>query len=101
VAIFDWDNTVVKNDIGYGTNFWMLRNDKVLQPANKDWKSTNRYLTDAAAKALAVACGADTPAGQPLKTSSNTECADEILAILEDKTRSGEPALRASMPATS
>ncbi|BCW48536.1 haloacid dehalogenase-like hydrolase [Arthrobacter sp. StoSoilB13] len=92
VAIFDWDNTVVKNDIGYGTNFWMLRNDKVLQPANKDWKSTNRYLTDAAAKALAVACGTDTPAGQPLKTSSNTECADEILAILEDKTRSGEPA---------
>ncbi|HWN33080.1 MAG TPA: hypothetical protein VNP03_10050 [Pseudonocardia sp.] len=34
VAIFDWDNTVVKNDIGYGTNYWMLRNDKILQPAN-------------------------------------------------------------------
>lgn len=92
VAIFDWDNTVVKNDIGYGTNFWMLRHDKVLQPANKDWKSTNRYLTDAAARALTAACGTDTPAGQPLKTSINTECADEILAILEDKTRSGEPA---------
>lgn len=92
VAIFDWDNTVVKNDIGYGTNFWMLRHDKVLQPANKDWKSTNRYLTDAAATALSTACGTDTPAGQPLKTSSNTDCADEILAILEDKTRSGEPA---------
>jgi len=92
VAIFDWDNTVVKNDIGYGTNFWMLRHDKVLQPANKDWKSTNRYLTDAAATALSTACGTDTPAGQPLKTSSNMDCADEILAILEDKTRSGEPA---------
>jgi hypothetical protein len=36
VAIFDWDNTVVKNDIGYGTNYWMLRNDKILQPANQD-----------------------------------------------------------------
>jgi hypothetical protein len=24
VAIFDWDNTVVKNDIGYATSFWML-----------------------------------------------------------------------------
>ncbi|MEV7604372.1 haloacid dehalogenase-like hydrolase [Paenarthrobacter sp. NPDC089322] len=91
-AIFDWDNTVVKNDIGYGTNFWMLRNDKVLQPANKDWKSTSRYLTEAAAKALTTACGTETPAGQPLKTSSNVDCADEILAILDEKTRSGEPA---------
>lgn len=92
VAIFDWDNTVVKNDIGYGTNFWMLRNDKVLQPEDKNWKTTNRYLTDAAAKALSAACGTDTPAGKPLRTSSDTDCADEILAILDDKTRAGQEA---------
>ncbi|XAS66690.1 haloacid dehalogenase-like hydrolase [Micrococcaceae bacterium Sec5.7] len=92
VAIFDWDNTVVKNDIGYGTNFWMLRNDKVLQPANKDWKTTDRYLTDAAAVALSAACGSETPAGQPLKTSTDAECADEIVAVLDDTTRAGEPA---------
>ena len=92
VAIFDWDNTVVKNDIGYGTNFWMLRNNKVLQPENKDWKTTNRYLTDAAAKALSAACGTATPAGKPLDTVKNTACADEILAILDDKTRAGEDA---------
>jgi hypothetical protein len=72
VAIFDWDNTVVKNDIGYGTNYWMLRNDKVLQPANQDWKTTDRYMTDAAAAALKTACGTDVPAGEPLKTSTNT-----------------------------
>src|SRR5882757_10901932 len=79
VAIFDWDNTVVKNDIGYGTNYWMLRNDKVLQPANQDWKTTDRYMTDAAAAALKTACGTDVPAGEPLRTSSstNTACADE------------------------
>jgi phosphoglycolate phosphatase-like HAD superfamily hydrolase len=92
VAIFDWDNTVVKNDIGYGTNFWMLRNDKVLQPANQDWKTTDRYMTDAAANALRAACGTDVPAGQALKTSANTACADEIVAILDDKTRVGEAA---------
>jgi phosphoglycolate phosphatase-like HAD superfamily hydrolase len=94
VAIFDWDNTVVKNDIGYGTNYWMIRNDKILQPANQDWKTTDRYMTDAAAAALKTACGTDVPAGQPLRTSSstNTACADEILAILDDKTRAGEPA---------
>src|SRR5262249_9767814 len=28
VAIFDWDNTVIKNDIGDATMFWMLNNDK-------------------------------------------------------------------------
>jgi phosphoglycolate phosphatase-like HAD superfamily hydrolase len=92
VAIFDWDNTVVKNDIGYGTNYWMLRHDKILQPANQDWKTTDRYMTDAGAAALKAACGTDVPAGQPLKTSTNTACADEIVAILDDKTRAGQPA---------
>lgn len=92
IAIFDWDNTVIKNDIGYGTNFWMLKNNKILQPENKDWKTTNRYLTDAAAKALSKACGTATPAGEPLDTAKNTACADEILAILDEKTRAGEEA---------
>ncbi|MDP5226559.1 MULTISPECIES: HAD family hydrolase [Arthrobacter] len=94
VAIFDWDNTVVKNDIGYGTNFWMLRNNKILQPENKDWKTTSRYLTDAAASALSKACGTSTPAGKPLDTAHNTGCADEILAILDEKTRAGDEAFQ-------
>jgi phosphoglycolate phosphatase-like HAD superfamily hydrolase len=92
VAIFDWDNTVVKNDIGYGTNFYMLANDLVLQPPNQDWKATNRYMTDAAATALRTACGTDVPAGKPLPTRTNTACADEILAILDGETVSGETA---------
>ena len=92
VAIFDWDNTVVKNDIGYGTNFYMLTNDLILQPPNQDWHQTSRYLTDAAAQALSTACGTDVPAGKPLPTSTNTKCADEILAILDDETTGGEPA---------
>ena len=92
VAVFDWDNTVIKNDIGYGTNFWMLRNNKILQPENKDWKTTSPYLTEAAARALSAACGGDTPAGEPLDTANNAACADEILAILDEKTRAGEEA---------
>lgn len=92
VAIFDWDNTVIKNDIGYGTNLWMLRQDKVLQPEDQDWKTTGRYLTDVAAAALSSACGTGIPAGQPLPTSTDSDCADEIVAILDGDTRAGEPA---------
>lgn len=92
VAVFDWDNTVIKNDIGYAMNFWMLRHDKILQPEDQDWKTTDRYLTDAAATALRNACGTEVPAGKPLPTSTNTDCADEILAILNDETRAGQVA---------
>ncbi|NMO01498.1 haloacid dehalogenase-like hydrolase [Gordonia sp. TBRC 11910] len=92
VALFDWDNTVVKNDIGYGTNYWMLRHDKVLQPPNADWKAAHRYMTTAAANALRKACGTSTPPGLPLPTSSNKACADEILAVLDDETSSGAKA---------
>ena len=92
VAIFDWDNTVVKNDIGRGTNMYLLANDLVLQPPNQDWKATSKYMTDAAAAALRTACGTDVPAGKPLPTSTNAACADEILATTSDKTTGGEPA---------
>src|SRR6185436_4248417 len=32
VAVFDWDNSMVKNDIGDATFFWMIQHDKFLQP---------------------------------------------------------------------
>jgi len=44
VAVFDWDNTVIKNDVGDATTFWMLRNDKILQPPNKNWATTSPFL---------------------------------------------------------
>ncbi|KJY36711.1 lipoprotein, partial [Streptomyces sp. NRRL S-444] len=58
VAVFDWDNTVVKNDVGDATMYWLLRNGKIRLPAAGDWTATSRYLTPAAARALADACGA-------------------------------------------
>lgn len=93
LALFDWDNTILKNDIGDAITFHLISNDRVLQPPNGDWKQTSGYLTDAAAAALTAACGTEVPAGEPLPTRTNTACADEILSIyIDGKTRGGEAA---------
>ncbi|GAB7034597.1 haloacid dehalogenase-like hydrolase [Streptomyces sp. NPDC021749] len=87
VATFDWDNTVVKNDISDATLAWMLKHDKVLRPAS--WKATNKWMTEDAAAALTKACGTSVPAGRPLPTSENTACTDEILDVYSDEKTSG------------
>ena len=83
LAVFDWDNTVLKNDAGDATVFWMLQHDKVLQPPDRDWRRTSRYLTAAAAQALDSACGALAAPGAPLPTSTHPDCAGEIVTIYE------------------
>ncbi|KUJ69680.1 hypothetical protein ACZ90_10190 [Streptomyces albus subsp. albus] len=91
VATFDWDNTVVKNDVSDATLAWMLRHDKVLRPAS--WKATNKWLTDDAHRALTRACGTSVPVNKPLPTATDTDCTDEILDIYEDaETSGGKPA---------
>lgn len=65
VAVFDWDNTVVKNDVGDATMFWLLRNGRIRRPAAGDWSTTSRHLTPAATKALADACDALARPGTP------------------------------------
>lgn len=95
VAVFDWDNTVVKNDVGDATMYWLLRNGKIRQPAKGDWTTTSRYLTPAAAKALAEACGTLAKPGAPLPTGTpgGVGCADELLAVYGTAaTRSAAPA---------
>ena len=82
----------VKNDIGSATAFWMIKNNKVLQPAGGDWATTSRFMTPAGAAALSAACGSETAPGQPLATSTDSDCADEIVAVLEEKTRDGQAA---------
>ncbi|WP_342666358.1 hypothetical protein [Mycobacterium genavense] len=57
LAVFDWDNTMVKNDGGEATFFWMVRNSKVRQPPGGNWSETSQYLTAPAAAELASACG--------------------------------------------
>ncbi|UNO39115.1 haloacid dehalogenase-like hydrolase [Streptomyces sp. MST-110588] len=91
VAAFDWDNTVVKNDISDATLAWALRHDKLLRP--KSWKATSPWMTRAAHRALTRACGTAVPVGRPLPTSKNTACADEIMEIRESaRTMSGAAA---------
>ncbi|MFF5130569.1 haloacid dehalogenase-like hydrolase [Streptomyces syringium] len=91
VAAFDWDNTVVKNDITDATLAWALKHDRILRP--KSWKDTSVWLTPAADKALTKACGTSVPVGKPLRTSKNTACADEIFEIREkSQTMAGEAA---------
>jgi len=92
VAIFDWDDTVVKNGVGYVTAYYMLRHNLVLQPPQQDWKQLHPYLTNDAAAALRSACGTDIPAGQPLPTNDNVACADEIVSIFSSETTTGKPA---------
>ncbi|MGH3859125.1 haloacid dehalogenase-like hydrolase [Actinokineospora sp.] len=77
--VFDWDNTVIRNDVGDATLFWALRNDVVRRPA--DWADSSRHLTPDAATALQNACGTAVAAGKPLPTSTDTRCADEILSV--------------------
>ncbi|MEW2415726.1 haloacid dehalogenase-like hydrolase [Streptomyces sp. NPDC046866] len=83
VAVFDWDNTVVKNDVGDATLYWLLRNGRIRQPAAGDWTTTSRHLTPAAASALAAACTGLAAPGSPLPTGTpeGTACADEIAAV--------------------
>ncbi|MFI5546421.1 haloacid dehalogenase-like hydrolase [Streptomyces sp. NPDC051815] len=83
VAVFDWDNTVVKNDVGDATMFWLLRNSRIRQPAHGDWSTTSRFLTPEAARALADACGALARPGAPLPTGTpaGAGCADEVNAV--------------------
>ncbi|MBE7479046.1 MAG: haloacid dehalogenase-like hydrolase [Polyangiaceae bacterium] len=93
VAVFDWDNTVVKNDIGDATLFWMLKHDVILQPPGKDWGLTNPDLTAAAKSALNAACDAAAAAGTPLPTSATPACAAEIMSIYYNgKTAAGAAA---------
>lgn len=95
LALFDWDNTMIRNDIGHATFFWVIRNSKVRQPARGDWTTTSPFLTPAAATALGAACGSLAPPGQILPTGSGpgTGCADELVSIYSDgQTRSAHQA---------
>ena len=88
LAVFDWDNTVIKNDIADQTLFWMLRNDKLLQPRGRDWSTTSRYMTRAGARALRRVCGPLARPGRPLPTSRATACTDELLSFRKEGTTS-------------
>lgn len=97
IAVFDWDNTVIKNDIGDMTVFYMLNNNLVLQPPDRDWTRVTPLFTSTAVAGLNQACDAQAEPGQPLKTDQTDDaskgCADAILAAYYDAaTVAGEDA---------
>ncbi|MEE2962243.1 MAG: HAD family hydrolase [Myxococcota bacterium] len=93
IAIFDWDNTVIKNDIGRATVHWTITHGLVKQPPQGDWRKANPYLTQKAVGELTESCGTQTPPGQPLPTHKNPRCA-QVLRTIADKatTTDGNPA---------
>ena len=93
VALFDWDNTVIKNDVGDAITFYLIEHGKVRQPPNADWAETSPFMTPAAQLALTAACGTEVAPGKTLPTDSDLDCADEMLSIYIDSvTRAGAPA---------
>jgi phosphoserine phosphatase len=78
VAIFDWDNTVIKNDIGDAVMMWMVKHDQILRPLS--WRKTSRWLKDSAVKNLERHCS-HVARLEPLKTSTKRLCSDTILSI--------------------
>lgn len=90
VATFDWDNTMMRNDIGDATMAWMLLHDAILQPPKRDWSVTSEDLTPEARSALNAACDGAAEPGRPLATTRVAGCADEIHAIYDaGKTHAG------------
>lgn len=90
LAVFDWDNTLVKNDVGDATTFWLLRNNKIRRPVGGDWRTTSRYFTAAAATALSTACPESAANGEVLTTAAHTRCADEILSVYRSGRTTGK-----------
>ena len=93
IATFDWDNTMMRNDIGDATMAWMLRHDAILQPPGRDWRQTSGALTDAALAELHAACDAAGEPGRPLSTGETSACDEAIYSIYDSgKTPAGAAA---------
>jgi phosphoserine phosphatase len=94
VALFDWDNTIGKNDFGDALTFWMIAHGKIHRPAGGDWHATSPFLTDAAATALAHACGD----ADPVPSAENPACADAMLDVYLTSAIGGAPAFAGADP---
>ncbi|MEV0366361.1 hypothetical protein [Nocardia fusca] len=86
LAVFDWDNTVVKNDVGVPLS--TARRPRLGQrgPA----------LHSRGHRGLATACG-DAEPNTALRTSTNAACADELISVADSaETTTGKPAFAIS-----
>ena len=79
IVVFDWDNTVIKNDIGDATTFYMLMKNKIIKP--KSWQHSSKHLGQRAGASLVAHCPLHKTKGKFLLTHENKECATAILCI--------------------
>ncbi|MBI5493616.1 MAG: haloacid dehalogenase-like hydrolase [Deltaproteobacteria bacterium] len=93
VATFDWDNTMMRQDVGDLMLADALRRGTLRAPPGGQWSAVYAALSAAAQQSLARACGAAAERDGRLRTDKVPACADEILAVaLDGRTRGGEPA---------
>ena len=86
VAVFDWDNTVIKNDVGAATLFHMVREGLVKRPAK--WTDL-ADLTDGARSSLAAACAGD---GEFLPSREKALCGEMLAALYKKGKLPGDAA---------
>lgn len=75
VAAFDWDNTMMKNDVGEATLLWMVDHHLLKRPAS--FAQMNPWLSKAALNELEQHCGGT---GEFLPTEKEA-CADVLLNV--------------------
>lgn len=86
VAVFDWDNTMIKNDVGAAMVHHVIQQGLARRPGS--WDEVP-YLTPAARRRLAVACAGE---GEFLP-SKRPACAGELVSLYERRTLAdGTPA---------
>ncbi len=91
VAVFDWDNTMIKNDIGDATFFHIIENGLYKAPVN--WRSTSLYLTAKGLKALNSACPIKKGMEYLPTKESQGHCGKLMLSVYtEGKTLEGDAA---------
>ncbi len=84
IAVFDWDNTMIKNDIGDATFFWMLEHNLFIAP--KTWASTSPFLSKQALKELNRRCPLKSKKKAVHLVTSSGECGKTLLSIYLDGT---------------
>lgn len=77
VAVFDWDNTMIKNDVGAAVVYHVIQHGLARRPAS--WADIP-YLVPAAQKRLAAACAGS---GRFLPSRALPGCARELVSLYE------------------
>lgn len=80
VAVFDWDNTTVKNDVGDATFYWLVNHNGLRHPG--DWQKSSPELTEAAVSDLNRLCPGKK--GEKIRTEKMAECATLMVSIYDD-----------------